>query len=222
MERYNRAVGALTRDELAGLHEKHVCIVGCGGLGGYILEMLARAGVLHITVADGDVFAESNLNRQILCTEANIGTHKTEAAIKRIREINSDVILCTHGEYLGEENAVEFLSGHDVIVDALDNAASRLLLERFAESLNTPLVHGAMQDWVAHIAVVMPGDRTLSKFYGSFTPPPPAVPSFTPAFCAAIQVSETIKLLCGKKPPERGKVLIFDLYDNSMNVISVT
>ena len=215
-------MGALTQEELAALREKRVCIVGCGGLGGYVLEMLARAGVLNITVADGDVFAESNLNRQILCTESNIGALKIESAIKRVRKINSEVAISALAEYVNEDNAMEILSGHDVIIDALDNVDSRLLIERFAETLNIPLIHGAMQDWVAHIAVVMPGDKTLTKLYGAFHPPPPAVPSFTPAFCAAIQVSETIKLLCGKKTLESGKVLIFDLYDNSMNVITVT
>jgi len=221
MDRYSRTIGALTPEEMAMLHEKSVCIIGCGGLGGHILEMLARIGVLSISVADGDVFAESNLNRQLLCTEKNIGTYKTEAALKRVAEINSNVTLHPRAEYISEKNVEEFLQGHDVIIDALDNADTRLLLERFAEKLNIPLIHGAVQDWIAHVAVVRPGDKTLSKFYSSFVTPPPAVPSFTPAFCACVQVSETVKLLCGKETLKSGQILIFDLYDNSVNVISV-
>jgi len=219
MDRYSRTLGALTYEEMSVLHEKSVCIVGCGGLGGYILEMLARIGVSSISVADGDVFAESNLNRQLLCTEKNIGIHKTEAAKKRVAEINSNVTFYSKAEFITEENVEEFLQGHDVIIDALDNADSRLLLERFAEKLGIPLIHGAVQDWIAHVAVVRPGDRTLSKFYGSFITPPPAVPSFTPAFCACVQVSETVKLLCGKETLRSGQILIFDLYDNSVNFL---
>ena len=221
MERYSRTLGALTAEELSMLHKKSVCVVGCGGLGGYILEMLARIGVLNISFADGDVFTESNLNRQLLCTEKNIGVLKAKAAEERIKKINSNVTFSSRVEFITEENVEQFLLGHDVIVDALDNVSSRLLLERFAEILKIPLVHGAMQDWVAHVAVVRPGDKTLSKFYSSFKTPPPAVPSFTPAFCASVQVSETVKLLCGKETLQSGQMLIFDLYDNSMNVITV-
>ena len=219
--RYERSVGALTSEELTALREKRVCVVGCGGLGGYALEMLTRLGVLNVTVVDGDVFSQSNLNRQLLCTEKNIGELKSAAAVKRVEEINSEVKICARGVYVDEENAAEILRGHDAIIDALDNVPARLLVEKHAQTLNIPLIHGAMQNWLAHIAVVMPGDRTLEKFYGAFTPPPASVPSFTPAFCAAMQVSETIKLLCGKETLARGQVLVFDLYDNSMNIIIV-
>ena len=221
MERYKKSIGAFTAEEITALHEKQVCIAGCGGLGGYILEMLARLGILNITIIDGDVFSESNLNRQLLCTEKNINFLKIDAAIQRIKIVNSEVRLNAHSVYLNNENASDLIKDHDVIIDALDNIHSRLLLEKCAEEQNIPLIHGAMQDWLTQIAVVMPGDRTLERLYGAFTPPPPSVPSFTPAFCASLQVSETVKLLCGKETLARGQILVYDLFDNSVNIIRV-
>jgi len=220
-ERYKKSVGALTPDEIAALAEKKVFIAGCGGLGGYSLEMLARLGVLNITVADGDVFTESNLNRQILCTEKNLGAGKAEAARGRIAEINPEVKLTAHQVFIGEDNALELLAGHDLIIDALDNIASRLLLERAAEKLGIPLIHGAIQDWFAQIAVIMPGDRTLEKLYGASVPQPPSVPSFTPALCASLQVSEAVKLLCGRGTLKKGQVMIFELCDKEINTFTV-
>ncbi|MCL2878974.1 MAG: HesA/MoeB/ThiF family protein [Treponema sp.] len=220
-ERYIKNSGALTPEDLAVLAEKRVFIAGCGGLGAYILEMLARLGVLTISVADGDVFSRSNLNRQLLCTEQNIGAYKTDAAVQRIKEINSDVKINAHPVFITKENARSLLQGHDVILDALDNIQARLLLEQEAEALNIPLVHGAIQNLFAQVAVILPGDRTLHKLYGEHILGSPSVPSFTPALCAAFQVSETVKLLCGKKTIARNSVLMIDLYDNSITTITM-
>jgi molybdopterin/thiamine biosynthesis adenylyltransferase len=209
-------------EEMRILGEKRVCVVGCGGLGGYILEKLARIGVLSLTAVDGDVFSTSNLNRQILSTEKNIGEYKTDAAARRIREINSEVIIHTHKLFINEENAEEILRGHDVIIDALDNIPTRLLLERYAQKLKIPLIHGAIQGWLAQIAVIMPGDRVLEQLYGTYKSNTPSTPAFTPAFCASVQVSETIKLLCGRETLKRGCLLMFDLCDNSVNTFDMT
>jgi molybdopterin/thiamine biosynthesis adenylyltransferase len=112
------------------------------------------------------------------------------------------------------------LQGHDAILDALDNVPARLLLEKTAQALGIPLVHGAIHGWFAQVAVIMPGDRILENLYGNAALPPPSVPSFTPALCASLQVSETVKLLCGRKQ-ENGRLFMFDLTDNSMNVLTM-
>jgi len=201
------------------LSQKRVFVAGCGGLGGYAVEMLSRAGVLHISVADGDVFSRSNLNRQLLCTEATIGASKAACAAVRAGEINPAVQVRVHPAYINEENAEGLLRDHDAVIDALDNVPSRLLLERCAETLDIPLIHGAVREWFAQIAVIMPGDRILAKLYGEAAAATPSVPPFTPALCAALQVSETIKLLCGRDSPAKRRLLIFDLLDYSVNNI---
>ena len=227
-ERYERSIGALNEQEIKALHEKNVCIIGCGGLGGYILEMLARLGILNITVVDGDVFSKSNLNRQILCTEENISEYKAEAAVRRIKKINSEVHVRSYKVFITDENAAEILRGHDVIIDALDNVPSRLLLEKHAEELGIPLIHGAIRGWFAQTAVIKPGDRLLYRLYQSagssrdakkksFTPAPP----FTPVFCASLQVTQAVKLLLGKETLAGGKLLMADLSENSLNVFDI-
>ena len=91
LERYIRNVSALSEDECKLLGEKRVVIVGCGGLGGLCIEALARIGVGHLRVIDGDVFEESNLNRQLLCTEGALGREKALVAAERVKHINSIV-----------------------------------------------------------------------------------------------------------------------------------
>jgi len=83
-KRYSRNIKALSEGESASLAGKRVCVVGCGGLGGYCLEQLARIGVGTLVAVDGDVFEDSNLNRQILATEVNLGQPKVQAAVERI------------------------------------------------------------------------------------------------------------------------------------------
>ena len=114
----NRIFSRNQQEELAS---KKAAVIGCGGLGGYAAEMLARAGVGHITVCDGDVFDETNLNRQLLCTEAIIGMPKARAAAERINSINSEVKAEAFSCNLTEENAEEILKGCDVVIDALDS-----------------------------------------------------------------------------------------------------
>ena len=88
-ERYDRS-GIFSCNQQEELGEKSVAVIGCGGLGGYAIEMLARVGVGHLRVCDGDAFAETNLNRQLLCTEDMLGKSKAEAAAERIRAVNSE------------------------------------------------------------------------------------------------------------------------------------
>ena len=91
MDRHARSLDTVTEEELAEIHSKTVGVVGAGGLGGYAIEMLARFGVGTLKVIDGDLFEESNLNRQLLSNEANLGQEKVEAAARRVAAVNSQV-----------------------------------------------------------------------------------------------------------------------------------
>ena len=127
-KRYLRNISTLTPDENEKLKDFRVCIIGCGGLGGYIVEMLARIGIGHLTVVDMDIFDESNLNRQILSTERNLGYSKSKEAKVRVNNINSDINVTIIEEGFSEENGMEIIRHHNVVVDALDNIESRFLL----------------------------------------------------------------------------------------------
>ncbi len=212
--RYSRNVSTLTEEENLSLRTKKVLVLGCGGLGGYILEMLARLGVGYLTALDGDVFEASNLNRQILATEEVLGLSKTAVAVEHLRKVNSQVQVVPLQKMFKEENAREICSGHHVVVDALDNIPSRLLLERTAEALEIPMVHGAIAGWYGQVATVFPGDRLLSRLYGGNGEPGAEKelgnPSFTPALVAALQVSEVVKILINRGDLLRHKIFYLD------------
>ena len=221
-ERYERNMGAITGAEQKILLKARAAVAGCGGLGCYAAEFLARAGLGHITLIDGDVFAASNLNRQLYSLESNLGKSKVSEAKKRLRKIRADLSITVYDFPLDGKNAAELLKGHDVIIDALDSVKARLLAEKTADTLGTPLVHGAVRDWGAQVATVLPGDFTLSKLYpGNGKYGKPGALSFTPAFCASLQAAEAVKVLLKKENILRNKLLIADLREMSFDIITL-
>lgn len=211
-ERYARNIPAVSAEEQAVLARKKVLVVGCGGLGGYLIEYLARMGVGEITAADGDVFEPSNLNRQLLSTRDLLGTGKALAARERARAVNPAVAVRAVEAFLDEGNADELVRGRDLALDALDNVPARLVLEDACAREGVPIVHGAIRGWTAQVAVVPPGSGALRRLYGRAAAPAEKTSlPFTPAFCAAVQAAEAVKLLCGRPPALEGKLLLADL-----------
>ncbi len=225
MSRYARNMGTLTPAEMLKLQDANVAVVGCGGLGGYVLEMLGRLGVGSLTAIDGDVFEESNLNRQLLSQMGLLGTSKAVAARERMREINPEISVKAIHQWLTTENAPFLLRGHDVIVDALDTIDARLILQQAAASLGIPLVHGAIGGWYGQVTVILPGDRTLDRLYGNGTrsgvEKQLGNPSFTPALVASIEAAEVVKLLIGRGESLRNKVLRIDLLEQEYTLIEL-
>ncbi len=215
--------GIFSSADMTKLKQANICIIGAGGLGGYILEMISRAGVGNITLIDGDVFDETNLNRQLLSNELNLGENKAEVGSKRIATINSETKVSIVDEFLSKENVHVLLKGHDVVIDGLDSIDMRKLVEKECELLNIPLVHGAIGGWFGQVATIFPGDRMMEKIYGTSTDKGIEQvlgnPSFTPALVASIQVSETIKVLLGKSETIRNKVFYIDLMSNEFYMI---
>ena len=220
--RYERNTGTFTQTEQELLKTKKAVVVGCGGLGGYVAELLARIGVGRLTLVDGDVFAVSNLNRQLNSLETNLGKSKAFETRERLLRIRSDLSVDAFNVFLDEENAGELMKGHDVVIDALDNVKTRLLVEKTACELRIPLVHGAVKEWFAQICVVYPGDFTLSRLYPKdHAGERPSVPAFTPAFCASLEVSEAVKVLLKRENVLKKKLLIADLRINSFELIDL-
>lgn len=209
-------------DENRKLREFNVCVVGCGGLGGYIIEMLARIGIGRITVVDFDKFDESNLNRQILSKESLIGFSKAKAAKDRINKINSEVSVNYIEKEINAKNCKEIINNHHIVVDALDNINSRLVLQYECEKLSIPLVHGAIGAWYGQVCTILPGDKTLDLLYkDNIVENKLGNPSFTPANIASVQVSEVIKVLLNKGDILRNKLLMVDLLYNEYNIIEL-
>ena len=180
--------------------------------------MLGRLGLRHINACDGDVFSVSNLNRQLLATEDNLGTNKAKAAAIRMETVNSEVSVRTFAEYLTPENAARIFDGCDLVIDALDSPQAKCMLEELCEGFRLPLVHGAVEGWFGQVCTVMPGDWTLRSLYQNTNrgdqqeAEKTGNPSFTPAAVAALQVSEALKVLLDKEGILRNEVLFLDLY----------
>ena len=116
MERYIRNKNMFTDEDMKIFQKTKVCVIGCGGLGGYIIEMLSRIGIGEISIVDGDNFCENNLNRQLISKEKNIGESKALEAKKRVEEINSNIKINALVEYIDKEN-VELSNGQELSID---------------------------------------------------------------------------------------------------------
>ena len=225
-ERYSKNTNAFSKDEVLLVQKKSVCVVGCGGLGGYVIQTLARFGVLHLTIVDGDVFSISNLNRQLFCTEQNLGQKKAEAVKAGIAAINSQVLMTVYTEMLTEENGRRILSGHDLVIDCLDTPSARYILDLCCNQLHIPYIHGAIGGFHGQVSVVYPGDDTLANIYGhrdaTGIEQILGCPSFMPQAVAAIQCAEAIKVLTGRGESLKNKLLYFDPLFNTFEIFSIS
>lgn len=224
--RYQRNRTIISVNDQLTLFHSSVAVIGCGGLGGYVVEELARLGVGRIVVIDPDVFEEHNLNRQLFSSPANLGTAKVEAAAKRIGEINPAVTLVPVQTAFSPENGADLLGGCQIVVDALDSIQVRLELADVCSAMNIPLVHGAIAGWFGHVATQFPGDTTLQTIYGSWkggkgVEQTLGNPSFTPAVVASLEVAEVCKLLLGQGTLLRRRKLIIDLFSMEMHIIDI-
>jgi len=219
LDRYKRNLPALTEDECRTLNKKRVLVVGCGGLGGHIIDMLSRIGIGHLRVVDGDIFEPSNLNRQLFSEVPLLGEGKAKVAKARVQRINPDIEIEAIEEYMDAANVDYLLNGCDIVMDALDNIPSRRVLSSACKRAGVPYVYGAIQGWVAQAAVSMPGDDLIGKLFPEdLAIQDKSALSFTPALCASVQVSLCVKLLTGK-PVESGTVYYFDLLNQEFESI---
>ena len=217
--RYARNIPALTRAECKVLRQKRILVVGCGGLGGHIIDQLARIGVGFLRVVDGDVFEASNLNRQLLSSVPLLGVSKAKAAADHIARVNPDVTVESVQTFLTEGNATEILAGCDIVMDALDNIPSRRILAAACEKASIPYIYGAIQGWVAQAAISMPGDQLINTLYPEeIEITDKSVLSFTPALCASMQTALCVKWLLGRSV-ETGTIYYFDLLNQEFETI---
>jgi len=226
-QRYLRNYGTLGIEGQLALLRSHAVVVGLGGLGGFVVEGLARMGVGRLTLIDGDVFFDHNLNRQLLSSEAVLGEPKAHAAAERVHQINGAVDVVVHAVYADLDNLDELLAGADVVIDALDRLPIRLTLQDVAARLNLPMVHGAIAGTMGQVMTILPGDPGLKALYGDGPMPEQGAeaelgtPAPSPMMVAAWQVHETIKLLTGKGELLRGQMLLMDAYSNDVRVLAL-
>lgn len=222
--RYQRNRKVITVADQRKLFRSRVAVVGCGGLGGYVLEELARLGIGTIVAIDPDVFEEHNLNRQILSSPAVLGDGKVDCARARLEYINPAVTVVGIKAAYAPQNGRELLLGCHVVVDALDSIQTRLALGDTCTEMRIPLVHGAIAGWYGQVITVFPGDDTLRQVYPEGSGNKGAEkqlgnPAFTPAVVASLETAEVCKVLLGAGEPLRHRKLMVNLLDMTFDEI---
>ena len=227
-ERYSRNNDALSRRDQLRLLASTAAIVGMGGLGGTVGEILARAGVGRLILIDGDEFENSNLNRQLNCTTANIGAAKAPAAATRIGIVNPSTQTVVRKAVMTVDNAAAVIQGADVAVDCLDSLPARFALEGAARTLGIPMVTAAVAGTTGQVSVIVPGGTDLTKIYGDPAETPEKGVETTTGnlpqtvwAVAAIEAAEVIKTLLGRTTLA-GRLLILDLDEPVFEIIDLT
>jgi molybdopterin/thiamine biosynthesis adenylyltransferase len=210
--RYDRQIlyPAFGEEGQRKLRQAHVLIAGVGGLGSPVAIYLACAGVGKLTVVDWDVVELSNLNRQILHGEADIGEKKVISAARKLEKLNSTVEVNSLAVKITAENFTGLLQGVDLVIDCMDNMATRFILNEGCVKADIPLIHGGIYGMMGEITTIIPGQTPcleciFPRDVEGKSPFP--VFGFTPALIASLQVMEATKLLAGIGELLAGKML---------------
>ncbi len=226
--RYKRNFNTLNFTDQIKLLSSKVAVIGCGGLGGSIIELLARLGIGTIIAVDGDTFSESNLNRQQLCIENCLGRQKTQTVIDRIKAINSGIEVIPYCQFVDEKNIAKIIEDADIIVDGLDNIPARFMVENACKKLKIPFIHGAVSGLQGEVATIFPEDVGLTAIYGPLqkyhqetAEKPVSVLSVTPSLIASLQVTEVLKVLLQRGKPLRNKLLLINLENSDFDIVKI-
>jgi sulfur-carrier protein adenylyltransferase/sulfurtransferase len=203
------------------LKSASVLIVGAGGLGTPSATYLAAAGVGRIGIVDFDVIEKSNLHRQVLYTEQDVGESKADVARKRLLEVNPNVSVEVHKVRLDSSNALEILGAYDIILDGTDNFPTRYLVNDACVLLGKPNVYASIFRFEGQASVFYAREGPCYRCLYPEPPPPGLVPSCAeggvlgvlPGIMGSIQAAETVDLILGKGRPLIGRLLLFDALD---------
>jgi adenylyltransferase/sulfurtransferase len=211
-ERYRRQTIIFGDDGQEALKRAHIFIAGAGGLGSPVALYLAAAGVGTITIADMDVVDRSNLNRQILHTDRDIGRKKAESAEEKLRAVNPDIAIHAIDARIDEANAPQLIGRADGIVDALDNYPARYLLNGIALTKEIPLFHGAIRGFHGQATTIIPNETPCLRCIVPRAPPAEVFPAIGAAagVIGTIQATEVIKYLLKCGDLLTGRLLIWD------------
>lgn len=225
-ERYARNLKTWSPEEQARLLHSSVAVVGLGGLGGAVVEILARAGIGSLRLADGDAFESHNLNRQLTSTCDLLGTSKSLAAKKRVDAINPSIAAQAYSEFLDKKNAARLIGTSDVVVDCLDDIKTRFVLAHAAKAMKRPMVSAAVGGLCGHVTTIFPEDHSLEMIYGNKDASSSkgvetslgCLPQIV-VMIAAIQTSEIFKILLKRGKLLRNRLFIADLEDNTFETL---
>lgn len=211
-----------------------VLVVGAGGLGCPALMYLAGAGIGKLTIVDGDVVSPSNLNRQLIFGEKDVGRSKVKVAEEYLKNKYSDVNIDCYPDYLTSENAIDIIEGCDLVIDGSDNFPTRYLINDACVFLDKPLILGAIYQWEGQVAVLNVMDKNGIKcnYRDIYLNPPPSeqipncnetgVLGVLPGLIGTMQAAETIKLISGIGQPLLNQMLWYNALDHRQFISRIT
>lgn len=208
------------------LEAARVLIVGVGGLGSPVATYLCGAGVGRLGLVDDDTVSLSNLHRQVLYTEAEVGRPKVQCAARRLRALNSRVCIDEHPVRLTAENADSLIGQYDLVVDGCDNPTTRYLISDTCAARRIPYIYGGVTALGGQVAVLCHGEgaatyRTLFPEASPQTEETAAVVGPTPAIVGSVQAAEALKLIAGFGEPLTDKLWNIDLLTMQTCIISL-
>lgn len=221
MDRYDQNRGVFSLNDMDVFQKKTVMIVGLGGLGGYLANSLVRLGFSDFILVDHDHFTQSNLNRQVFCTEKTVGMKKTDVTKNALLDIHHAVRIDTFDQRI-ETLDMSMLRKPDVLFDAVDSPNVKCYLEQFAHQLNIPLVHGAIGGWYGQLGILLPNVNRLESLYHLHEQGMEndlKSPTFTPAIIANMMVLEYAKYLTCPKDALVNKILFCDTLNHEYRVL---
>lgn len=210
LDRYERNYGTLTEEGQELINKKSVLIIGAGGLGGFVVEGLARMGVKNLGICDFDVFVASNLNRQIYSSVDVLGEKKVDIVKKRISRIDPTIKVHTYEERFPNKKLDSEIEMYDIVIDCLDNIETRLLLEGYCIDKNIKLVHGAVGGYYGTVALITNENRINQKLMNSNVNKEKTIdkmlgnPYSIVAIIGSLQVHLAIRVLLGKTYLKKG------------------
>lgn len=227
----SRQMSIVTRSEQQKFKDTKITVIGCGGIGGQTIEMLARMGVGEIILVDEDSFDMSNLNRQNFATLNGIGIAKSEIAKDKVRLINPYVKVTGFNEHVDETNIDKIIGDSDIVIDALDNVLTRVISSRKAIEKKIPFIHGAIHGTLGQVTTFLPNTKSYEEMFNlpsfgkdlteevieslkNITSGTPPVIGPTPNLIGCLQAMEAYKIITGVgKVTVAPKILTFDLLD---------
>jgi len=223
IQRYSRQIAFIGEEGQERLKAAHVVLAGAGGLGCPAALYLAVAGLGRLTIIDSDRVEMTNLNRQILHWEQDIGQNKTASARDKLEAMNSDLIIKDVCELITGQNAVALTGQATLIIDALDNFPARYALNLAALAHGIPCIHGAVSGYDGHLTTVIPGETACLQ---CIFPDPPGGSEFpiigtTAGIIGLMQAHEAIKFLTGKGTLLKNRLLIWDGRDSSVTFLDL-
>ena len=218
----SRQMSIVTRSEQERFKDAKITVIGCGGIGGETIEMLARMGIGELILVDKDAYDLSNLNRQTLATIKDLGLVKSEVAAEKVRLINPYVKTTTFNEHIDQTNIDKVIADSDIVIDALDNVLTRVIVSRKAKEKGIPYIHGAIHsDKTYEEMFNLPSvgkeldDETIEALKNVTSGVPPVIGP-TPNLIGCLEAFEAYKIITGVgKVTVAPKILTFDLLDLS-------